>query len=730
MLKKLVVLFIAFALVIGTVGPSLPVRASTVPIKMVLNGRTLVSDVAPLIQNGRTLVPFRTIFEALGATVEWDEKTNTVAGYKGPSFVLLNLGSTKAWLTGKEVKIDVAPVAVSGRTMVPLRFVAESMGAKVDWVEETKTVVITHAADPVRAPQKSGDFTTVYSGELTTLNYLVTGTSAEQAVAANAVDGLVEYDHLGILHPSLAKSWKISNDGLTYTFTLRSGVNWMTFDGKVYAEVVAQDFVDAMKYVLTKENASRTANIAYDIKGAQDYFDGKNTNFSTVGVKAIDKYTLEYTLNAPVPYFMTKLTYVCFLPANGKFLAETGSRFGTDHRNFLSNGAYVLTNHEPQNLREFVKNTQYWDATNVHINKLTYRFNREAAQLAPEMFFRGEITSASIPISILDGWMQDPVRKEMVRPAPTSTFSFWYAFNFDPKFPAQYEPENWKKAVNNLNFRKSVFHGLDRIAAMLTFDPYNPERQIRNTITPSGFVTVGGLDYTKLPAFAKVNTNTYNRNLALEFRNKAQVELRAQGVTFPIKMMMPYNTGSIDWTNRVQVIEQQLENLLGKGFIDVIPVGFPATGFLDATRRAFNYSIQEVNWGPDYADPQTYTDPFLPGNTYSPLNLSADYDGTYEKLISAAKAELIDIKKRYELFAQAEAYLIGMAYVIPYRCGGGGYVASKLHPFTAAYAPFGVSNLKFKHQIVLDKAMNMKQFEEAQDQWQKDRDAALTRWGQ
>ncbi|MDP3487657.1 MAG: peptide ABC transporter substrate-binding protein, partial [Bacillota bacterium] len=178
------------------------------------------------------------------------------------------------------------------------------------------------------------------------------------------------------------------------------------------------------------------------------------------------------------------------------------------------------------------------------------------------------------------------------------------------------------------------------------------------------------------------------------------------------------------------VIEQQLENLLGKGFIDVIPVGFPATGFLDATRRAFNYSIQEVNWGPDYADPQTYTDPFLPGNTYSPLNLSADYDGTYEKLISAAKAELIDIKKRYELFAQAEAYLIGMAYVIPYRCGGGGYVASKLHPFTAAYAPFGVSNLKFKHQIVLDKAMNMKQFEEAQDQWQKDRDAALTRWGQ
>ncbi|KAF0194411.1 MAG: oligopeptide transport system substrate-binding protein [Bacillota bacterium] len=732
MLKKLVVLFIMFALFIGTISPALPVKASTVPIKMVLNGKTLVSDVSPVIQNGRTLVPFRVIFEALGSTVEWDEKTNTVAGYKGPMFVLLQPGSTRAWITGEEVKLDVGPVIISGRTMVPLRFVAETMGAQVDWVDATNTVVITHTPDPVPTAQKSGDFTTVYSGELTHMNYLVTATSAEQVVAANTVDGLVEYNHLGVLYPSLAKSWKISNDGLVYTFNIRQGVNWMTFDNKVYAEVGAQDFVDALKYVLTKENASRTANIAYGvIKGAQEYFDGKTTDFSTVGVKAVDKYTVEYTLKAPAPYFMSMLTYVCFLPANGKFLAETGTRFGTDHKTLLNNGAYILKNFEPQNVREYVKNTHYWDANTVYINKLTYKFNREASQLAPELFFRGEITAASIPISVLDGWMQDPARKEMVRPAPTSTFTFWYAFNFDAKFPAQYEPENWKKAVNSLNFRKAIFHGIDRVAAMLTLDPYNPERQIQNTITPAGFVAVGGLDYTKLPALAKISTtNSYNRNLALDFRNKAQVELRAQGVTFPIKMMMPFNTGSIDWTNRVQVMEQQIENLLGKGFIDVIPVGFPATGFLDATRRAGNYAIQEVNWGPDYADPQTYTDPFLPSNTYSPLNVSAGYDGTYEKLIAAAKAEVRNVKKRYELFAQAEAYLIENAFVVPYRVGGGGYIASMLHPFTSAYAPFGVSNLKFKYQVVLDKPMNTTQFYEAQTQWQKDRDAALKRWGQ
>ena len=693
MLKRSAVFIVLLALILATFGTVLPAHAQT--IRITLNGRTLTTDVAPVLRDGRTLVPFRTIFEALGATVEWDSTTNAVRGFNGPSFVLLQPDSKIAYNSGKAVSLDVPATIISGRTMVPLRFVSESMGAQVEWVQSTATVAITYRPEtPQPIVGKQGEYSTVYSGEVTTMNYLVTGTTAEQTPAANIVETLVEYDNLGILKPALARYWTVSPDGLTYTFYLRPGAWWYTWDGKPYAETTAQDFVDAAKYVLTNSNASRTADIMYGVvKGAEDYFKGTTTDFATVGVKALDKYTLQYTLKAPTPYFMSALTYVCFFPANGKFLAETGTRFGTDHKNLLSNGAYILSNHEPQNIREFVKNQNYWDKDRVFVTKLTYRYNREASQLAPELFIRGEISSATIPTSILDAWLQDPARKELVRPSTLSTYTFWYAFNFDPKFAAEYEPANWAKAVQSLNFRKAVYHGLDRVSAMLTVDPYNPERQLHNTITPVGFASVGGLDYTQLPALANIsNRNPFNRTLALDVRNKAQVELRAAGVTFPIKVMMPYNTGSTDWTNRVQVVEQQLENLLGKGFIDIIPVGYAATGFLDATRRPGNYALQEVNWGPDYADPQTYTDPFAPVNTYSKIALA---NTNYHTLLDAAKSELLDVSKRYELFAKAEAVLIEQALVVPWRTGGGGYVASNFHPFSSKYAPYGTSTLKF-----------------------------------
>ncbi len=591
-------------------------------------------------------------------------------------------------------------------------------------------------ATPTTPAAKSADFSTVYSGELTTLNYLVTGSENEQAVAANTVDGLVEYDALGVMKPSLAKSWKVSDDGLTWTFTLREGVKWVTYEGKEYAEVTAQDFVDALKYSFNKANASKTANVAYSvIKGGKDYFDGKATDFNAVGVKAADKYTLVYTLEKPVPYFLTMLTYVSFMPVNGKFLGEVKDKFGTDNKTILYNGAYLMKTFEPQNLREFVKNETYWDKGNVFINKLTHKYNKEATTLAPELFARGEISSAGIPSATLDSWMKDSAKKAQVRPASTSFYTYFYAFNFDPKFDAQYEPNNWKVAVNNVNFRKSVFHALDRKAAMLTAEPYAPERRLSSTITPKNFVQLKGVDYTKtadLAAFA--TTESFDKAKAASAKTEAMKELQGKA-TFPVKMMMPYNTSAADWTNRAQVIEQQIETVLGKDYIDVVPVGFPPTNFLAVTRRAGNFAFIEANWGPDYADPETYTDPFRVGGTYNKPEMAAGYTeangkSKYDNMVAAAQAEVKDLAKRYELFAKAEAFLIKEAFVIPYAIGGGGFIASKMDPFTAPYAPFGVSGLKFKYQLIKDKPMTTEEYNAGFTKWEQDRAAALKQVGQ
>lgn len=575
------------------------------------------------------------------------------------------------------------------------------------------------------------EYSTVYSGELTTINYLVTASENEQAAAANLVDTLIEYDKYGVAKPSLATDWKVSEDGLTWTFNLRKGVKWMTNDGKEYAEVQAQDFVDAMKYVLDKNNKSSTANIAYSvIKNASKFYKGEITDFAQVGVKAKDNYTLEYTLEKPTPYFLSMLTYVCFMPVNGKFLNEVGTKFGTDNKNLLYNGAYILQTFEPQSSRVFAANENYWDKANVFIKKLTFTYNKEAATLSPELFTRGQISDTSIPTASLDEWMKDAAKKETVRPATTSFYTFFYAFNFNPKFDAKYEPDNWKKAVNNLDFRKAIFNALDRKAAMMTAEPYEPERRLSNTITPKNFVDLKGTDYTQLGSLAKIaSTDTFNPDKAKEFKTKAMEELKG-AVTFPVKVPMPYNTSSSDWTNRGQVIEQQLENLLGKDFIDIVLLPYPPTGFLNATRRAGNYALMEVNWGPDYADPQTYTDPFTSESNYNWVSMAKGYaeangKNKYENMVDAAKAEVLDLNKRYSLFAEAEAFAIDQAFAIPYSIGGGGFVASYLNPFESAYSPFGVSSLRFKGMKIMAKPMNTDTYKKNFDTWQKDRADAL-----
>lgn len=326
--------------------------------------------------------------------------------------------------------------------------------------------------------------------------------------------------------------------------------------------------------------------------------------------------------------------------------------------------------------------------------------------------------------------MNDPVKKEQVRPNRTNYYTYFYAFNFNPQFADEFEPDNWKVAVNNLNFRKALFHALDRKAAMLTQEPYTPGNRIHNTITPKNFVDLNGTDYTQLGSLAEIsNRDSFNKELALEYKQKAMEELAGKA-NFPVKILMPYNTGVIDWANRAQVIEQQMENLLGRDFIDIIIDARPPTGFLSETRRNGNYAFLECNWGPDYADPETYTDPFTPDGTYNFPHLAEGYKeangkNTYENMVNAAKAELLDVEKRLNLFAEAEAFFIDQAFVIPYAVGGGGYSASRLNPFESQYSPFGVSSERYKGQKVMKKPMNTEEFNEALKIWEKERSEAL-----
>ena len=592
-----------------------------------------------------------------------------------------------------------------------------------------------------KAADTSENYRKLYSEEFTTMNYLVTGSQSEQAVAANCVDGLIEYDKYGVVQPGLAEKWETSDDQLTWTFHLRKGVKWVDNTGKEVADVKAQDFVDAAKYLLTDTYKSETANIFYSvIKNAEDYYNKKITDFSQVGVKATDDSTLVYTLKKPTPYFLSMLVYVCFMPANGDFLKEKGANFGIDNASLLYNGAYILSTYEPQVSHVFTKNDKYWDKDKVYIGKITETYNKEKNTLAPEMYKRGEIDQAYISSDILDQWLKDPKTKDLVSPSRSQCYSYFYAFNFDPKFDAQYQPDNWKKAVNNEDFRKSIFYGLDRIKALSVAEPYNPDKQILNTVTPPALVDLNGTDYTNIGDLKAITArDSFQADEAKKYAEKAKTELKTAGATLPVKILMPYNPTTANWDKECQVVEQQLENLLGKDYIDIIPEAGPSTGFLSATRRAGKYALMKCNFGPDYADPQTFTDPFQPnyangegGGSYNKPEkvqgyTDADGNKTYSNLLKAAMGESLDLTKRYNAFAKAEAFLINNAFVIPYGLNTDGYQVTKRNEFDYQYAPFGVSILRYKGQHLLQKPMSMDEYYAAEKKWNEEREAALAK---
>ncbi|MDR3240100.1 MAG: ABC transporter substrate-binding protein [Clostridiales bacterium] len=611
----------------------------------------------------------------------------------------------------------------------------------------------------------------LYSSEYTTLNYLSTSNAYELKAAAKSVDGLTEYDAYGVVKPALAENWFTNADNTIWTFKIRQGVKWVDYQGGEAGEVTAQDWVDAAEYV---NNAHNNSGLQYMfngiVKNAEKYFDqtaqileAENAvaegeaasveeyyqaheinaadfiSFEAVGVKALDPYTLEYTMESPCPFFISVLAYASYLPAYGPFLAAQGDNFGIDNETILYNGAYILSEFEPNVKHVFTANLAYWELDKVYIPKLTYIYNADDLTIGPSMFQKGELEQAYLGADILDNWLDDPAAKDLVRPSKLNiSYSYFYAFNFEPRFDAQYEPDNWKIAVNNENFRQALLHGLDRMKALAVQDPYNTATLLNNTITPATFTAGAGKDFTQYDSIKPLSEgDSFNETLALQYRDKAREELTAAGAVFPVKILMPYNPSISNWDKECQIVEQQLTNLLGADFIQIIVEAGPSTGFLGAVRRSGAYAMMKCNWGADYADPQTWTEPFASGNSYNfmytdpnkmlgeiPVNNKTqetqDLMAEYYRLLDAAKAHTSDIAARYAAFAEAEAFLIQHAIVIPFSVDTYGYVASYVDPFSEMHAPYGLSPYNFKGVQLLSKPMNIDEFNAANAKWQSE----------
>ena len=672
--------------------------------------------------------------------------------------------------------------------------------ANTDQPSETETQQPTESTQPTEAPvepepesnigpdgREFADeqvYRSLYSSEVTTMNYLVSSTTYELVVGANTIDSLVENDTYGNILPCGAESWEVSEDGLTWTFHLRAGQYWYDADGNQKDPVTANDYVAAARYVCDSAMDSNNsylmdgwivnaeellnytaAQLAEPVEQGteagedQDYvidangiiYEGSDWNKETekydtwtevpavtpedLGVEAVDDLTLVYHLVKARPYFLTALQFGTYWPAPASLLAELGDAYGLDNYSMWFNGAYILSEFKPQEKRIYTKNVNNWDAEHIYIERIEQICNTEAATLEPEMFLRGEVDGAGIGSDIVADWMSDPEKSQMISTTRvTGDYSYFFGFNFEPKFDAEYEPENWVIAVNNENFRKAVFHGIDRdgyIAAKYPGD--DPSIHKINTVTPKGFSVNEGKDYVFYGGLAKYTEGeSFDPELAVQFRDAAKAELEAAGCKFPIKVPVNYNTNSTTWANCTVVLEQQLEELLGADFIDIIVVPYSGSDFLNATRRNGNYALQELNWGADFMDPETWADPFERKNNYNffchetdtyrvfqdtkTAETNALIDQYYE-LVDAAREETGDMNARYEAFAAAESFYIDHAIVVPGFISGGSYQATKLNGFEGQYAMMGQSSNRYKGQHVYKTAMSQDMFDAQYAEW-------------
>ncbi len=575
-------------------------------------------------------------------------------------------------------------------------------------------------------------YKTLYSSEVTTLNYLVASYTWDQQVGANVVDTLVEYDPYGEIKPGLADTWEVSDDGTVWTFHLREGQKWYDYQGAEVADVTAQDFVDAAKYVLTAEYESGTSYMLYFIVNAKEYEAGEITDFSQVGVKAVDKYTLEYTTTGNYPFFPSCLTYVCYMPAYGPQLEEMGLDFGTAADKMYYCGAYILSEFEPQVKHVYLKNYNNWDADNIHITKIERTYNTESSTIGPAMVLRGEINYAELSNDIVGEWLQS-YPEYLSKDRATPDASYFFCFNFKPEYDEAWAPQDWKTAVLNENFRKSIMYAFNREYAIAATDAENVSEVIQSTITPRTFTGVNGTDYTELPQFDGIADNFYNESEAVKYRDLARTELEAQGVTFPIQMVITYRTDMADWESESTLVKQQIEGVLGSDYVTCVLNGAPADSFLSKTRRAGVYSFMRCNWVADYEDPSTWAEPFAEslnednvthdGNSYNKMDVNLDESNAltpilteYYAKVEEAKA-LTDTAARYAKFAEAEAILIEHAILIPYMIMPATYVASTLDIFEGQYAPCGVSNLRYKGQSIKDHFITMEEYGASYEAW-------------
>ena len=484
---------------------------------------------------------------------------------------------------------------------------------------------------------KEDTSTYTYSSELDIKN--LDSSDADDQCSLRAIhaviDGLMKTDKKGNITYGIAKSEEVSEDGLTHTYKLRKDAKWVNGDS-----VTANDFVYAWHRIFKNKGNYyyMFADGIASIQGAQELSDKidageklTDDDLNSMGVKALDDYTLEVKTTVRVSFLDELLAFPPFYPINEKFAEKQGNKYGKSAKTILGNGAFTMTNWEPGSVAEFEKNESYYDQKHVKLNKLVMKLVQEP-KVAAQSFEAGETDYAPINSNLVDKYKDDEAFKQVY-----DGFLFYISVNFQ------------NSDLANLNVRKAISLAINR--KDLCENVLKDGSQVAGGFIPSGLATSpDGVDFRKDSG----NFTSYDKKKAQESLDEGLKELGKSEIT----LRVTYGTDE----SPMDVFATYLQNALSK--LDGVKVEMVATTKQDRIynkQKNGDFDLAVTRWGPDYGDPTTYLTIALSTNSN---NYGKWSNSEYDQLVGQVGVES-NVTKRWQEMKDAEKILLDDYAYIP-----------------------------------------------------------------
>jgi oligopeptide transport system substrate-binding protein len=463
----------------------------------------------------------------------------------------------------------------------------------------------------------------VEASEIPTMDSTQAHDNVSFTVLSNVNEGLYRLGQENHPEPGMAKDDKVSEDGLVHTFTLRDA-NWSNGE-----PVTADDFVYAWKRVFKETGHYASMFETANISNATEILKGEKL-VDELGVKALDKKTLEVKLTKPTPLLGQYLTFPTFLPQNQKYVESQGNKYALEASNLVYNGPFILSEWKHDASWKYQKNPKYWDAEKVKLAEVNvFVVKEDATQL--NLYETNKVDIINLSSASVDQYKGD---KNFMALADSEIF--FLRFNHK------------NKVLGNKNIRRAIDMSWDKKAHVDSI--LNNGSLALYGLVPKGFSSSpDGKDFRELNG--DLNHGTIKE--AQEFLSKGLKEIGQKSVKITLTV------SAVEENDKTaEYLKNQIEKNLPEITVDIKLVPVEQRYELESAK---NYDMVISAWGPDYIDPMTYIGMWVTGGSANRMDYSnPKYDALVDKINNED-----DSAKRYQMMLDAEKMLFEDAAIAP-----------------------------------------------------------------